>query len=62
MDKRHKKRLAMDKRKAVEKIVGRLYRHYEKTTGRLPDGKAVRDMEKRAEKAAQAADKKRQGR
>jgi hypothetical protein len=52
----------MDKRKAVEKIVGRMYRHYEKTTGRLPDGKAVRDMQARAEKAAQAADKKRRGR
>ncbi|MBI5237774.1 MAG: hypothetical protein HY887_05055 [Deltaproteobacteria bacterium] len=52
----------MDKRKAVEKIVGRLYRHYEKTTGRLPDGKAVRDMEVRVEKAAEKADNKRQGR
>ncbi len=52
----------MDKRKAVEKVVGRMYRHYERTTGRLPDAKAVRDMEARAAKAAQAADDKRRGR
>lgn len=46
----------VEKRKAVEKVTERMYRHFEKTNGRLPDGKEVRCMEEKVKKAALTAD------
>lgn len=46
----------MEKRKAVEKVIGRMYRHFEMANGRLPDGKEARRMEEKAKKAAVASD------
>lgn len=47
----------MNERKTVEKVVGRMYRHYESIVGRTPDQKTVRAMEEKACKAAEIADK-----
>jgi hypothetical protein len=46
----------VEKRKAVEKVTERMYRHFEKTSGRLPDGKELRRMEQKVKKAALTAD------
>lgn len=48
--------LTVEKRKAVEKVTERMYRHFEKTSGRLPDGKELRRMEEKVKKAALTAD------
>lgn len=42
-------------RKTVEKVVGRMYRHHEKTTGSLPTFREIREMERKAKKAAEKA-------
>ena len=47
-------------RKAVESLVTRMYRHKLKTTGRLPDGKEVRKMEKEARESGHRVDTKRE--
>ena len=46
----------MEKRQVVERIVGRMYRHYERSTGRTPDGKVLREMEKRVKRTAELVD------
>jgi len=43
-------------RRAVERVVGRMYRHFEKSKGRLPDANTVRAMKERAEKTALLVD------
>ena len=45
----------MDERKAVERVIGRMYRHYEKVVGRTPDQKTVRALEEKAQKAAETS-------
>lgn len=45
----------MDERKAVQRVIGRMYRHYEKVVGRTPDGKTARAMEEGALKAAETS-------
>ncbi len=45
-------------RQAVEKLVGRMYKQYEKTKGSLPDSKTVRSMEQKALRAAIKVDRK----
>lgn len=47
----------MRERKAVEKVVERLYKDRLERTGRLPSGKETRDMERKVRKAAEASDK-----
>ncbi len=47
----------MDERKAVQRVIGRMYRHYEKVLGRTPDGKTARALEEKARKAAETADR-----
>jgi hypothetical protein len=49
----------MSGRQVVEKLVGRMYKDYEKVNGRLPGAKAVRVMEQKAVKAATKVDRKR---
>lgn len=46
----------MKERRAVERIVERLYKDRLKRTGRLPDREGVREMEKKAVKIAEEAD------
>lgn len=46
-----------DENKAVEKVVARVYRDRLKRTGRLPDAKEVRLIEKKVKEAAEGADK-----
>jgi hypothetical protein len=48
----------MSERRAVERLVGRMYRYYERVSGRLPDGKTVRVMEEKARRAAEVIRKK----
>ena len=43
----------MSERKTVERVMERMYRHYEKITGRTPDGRTRRAMEERVKKTAQ---------
>ncbi len=52
----------MSERKAVERLVGRMYRYYERVSGRLPEGKAIRAMEEKARRAAEVIHKKETGR
>lgn len=52
----------MSERRAVESLVGRMYRYYERVSGRLPDGKTVRVMEEKARRAAEVVRKKETGR
>lgn len=47
----------MEKREAVERLVGRMYKHHLKNTGRLPDGAEVRRMENHAATVAERAEK-----
>ncbi len=42
-------------RKIVGRIVGRMYKHSLESSGKLPDRKDVRKMEKKAAMAAQRA-------
>ncbi len=42
---------------AVEKVISRVYKDRLKRTGRLPDPKDVRAMEKKVKEAAELADK-----
>ncbi len=53
--------LVVRERKAVQKIVGRMYRQHERDSGRLPDGKAIRAMEEKAKRAAESVDRKGSG-
>lgn len=46
----------MNERKAVERVVSRIYRQHLKAKGSLPDKNAVRSMEKKAMDAARSAD------
>ena len=52
----------VSKRKVVQRVVGRMYRHHERALGRLPDGKTIRAMEEKAKRAAETVDRKRTGR
>ncbi|HLC17494.1 MAG TPA: hypothetical protein VJM57_00575 [Thermodesulfobacteriota bacterium] len=46
----------MSERKTVEKVVGRMYRHHLKATGRLPEAKTKRAMEEMVKKAAEVVE------
>ncbi|MBE7415996.1 MAG: hypothetical protein HS130_12580 [Deltaproteobacteria bacterium] len=46
----------MSERRAVERLVERLYKDRLERTGRLPETKEVREMEKKAEKIASVTD------
>lgn len=46
----------MNERRAVERLVERLYRDRLERTGRLPGSKEVREMEKKAADVAREAD------
>jgi len=46
----------LEPRKAVGNVVGRIYRHFEQTTGRLPNGEELKQMERKARQAAERAD------
>lgn len=48
----------MSERKAVQRVVGRMYRQYERDSGRLPDGKTIRVMVERAKRAAETVARK----
>ncbi|MBI5344770.1 MAG: hypothetical protein HZB83_05460 [Deltaproteobacteria bacterium] len=48
----------MEERKAVERVIERMYRHHVKTSGAVPDAKTRREMERKAVKAAESADNK----
>ena len=52
----------MSKRRVVQRVVGRMYRHHERVLGRLPDGKIIRVMEEKAKRAAETVDRKGTGR
>jgi len=45
-------------REAVERVVARMCLHHLKSTGRLPDAKVKRVMEKKAQEAGKRADNK----
>ena len=45
-------------RVAVQKLAGRMYQAHVKSTGRLPSGKEIRDIEKKAIKTAERAENK----
>ncbi|MBI1913045.1 MAG: hypothetical protein HYS21_13745 [Deltaproteobacteria bacterium] len=49
----------MNERRAVEKVIERIYKDRLKRTGRLPDAKETKAIEKKAREAAQIADKNR---
>lgn len=51
----------MKERRAVERLVERMYKDRLGRTGRLPDVKEVRDMEKKAGRVARETDGKRTG-
>ncbi len=51
----------VSERKAVQRVVGRIYRQYERDSGRLPDGKTIRVMVERAKRAAESVDRKGRG-
>lgn len=42
---------------AVEKVISRVYKDGLKRTGRLPDSKEIRAIEKKVKEAAELADK-----
>ncbi|MBI5810365.1 MAG: hypothetical protein HZB21_04160 [Deltaproteobacteria bacterium] len=52
------KGFSMEERKAVERVIERMYRHHVKTSGAVPDAKTRREMERKAVKAAESADNK----
>ncbi len=52
----------MSERKAVQRVVGRMYRQHERDSGRLPDGKTIRAMEEKAKRAAESVARKGAGR
>jgi len=52
----------MEERKAVNRVIGRMYKNYERSTGRIPDGKTVRAMEERAKDTARLVDNKKKRR
>lgn len=43
-------------RVAVQKLAGRMYQAHVKSTGRLPSGKEIRDIEKKALRTAERAE------
>lgn len=47
----------MSERKAVERVVARIYQHKLKTTGRLPTGKEVKQMERDAQESGNRVDR-----
>lgn len=49
----------MKERKSVERLIERIYKDRLVRTGKLPDSKEVRDIEKAAKKAALETDNKR---
>jgi len=51
-----------EKKAAVERVITRMCAHVEKNTGRAPEGKALREIEKRVIQGAAQADKRRKGR
>ncbi len=46
----------MSERKAVERVIGRMYRDHIIKTGRLPKSRELKEMESKAKKAAEEAD------
>ncbi len=46
----------MNERRAVERVMARVYKDRLKKTGRLPDGKEMRVMEKKIIESARCAD------
>ncbi len=52
----------MKERRAVERLIERIYKDRLARTGKLPDSKEVKAIEKAARKAAQETDNKRAGR
>ena len=52
----------VSERKAVQRVVGRMYRHHERALGRLPDGKTIRAMDEKVKRAAETVDRKGTGR
>lgn len=57
LEKNRRKDKPMKERKAVEKVVARIYKDRLKKTGRLPDGNEVKEMENKAKQAAENADR-----
>ena len=49
----------MCRNKAIERLLKRMYSHYEKSKGRIPDGKSTREMEKTVVKVSEAVERKR---
>lgn len=50
----------MNKAKAVERVIGRIYKDKLEKGGRLPGGKEVREMKIKAVKAAEKVDRARE--
>ncbi len=48
----------MKERKAIERVITRVCRHVERSTGRAPEGKALRDIEKKVRRGAALLEKK----
>ncbi|MDO8426210.1 MAG: hypothetical protein Q7T24_01695 [Deltaproteobacteria bacterium] len=46
----------MSERKAVERVIGRMYKDLLMKTGRLPKKKELKEMEAKAKRAAEEAD------
>ena len=51
-----------NERKAVGKMVGRMYKHHERTTGHTPSAKEVRTMEKLSQESGRRVDQQRKER
>ena len=49
----------MKERKAVERVITRMCAHIEKNTGRTPEGKDLREIEKKVAQGAVEAERKR---
>ncbi len=48
----------MKERKAIERVITRVCRHVERETGRAPEGKTLRDIEKKVRRGAVLLEKK----
>ncbi len=48
----------MKEKKAIERVIARVCRHVEREKGRAPEGKALRQIEKRVRSSAELLEKK----
>jgi hypothetical protein len=48
----------MKEKKAIERVITRVCRHVERSTGRAPEGKSLRQIEKKVRSSAALVEKK----